>query len=180
LLEGNAEEQKEGEYVTLMTIHSAKGLEFEYVFVAGVEENLFPHSNSLYDEKELEEERRLAYVAITRAKHYLYLTHTRNRLYFGKLNSNPLSRFVADIDKNLITYINNDASVSWAGDDYSQSENLNYFVNTKLGQGDKVKHEYFGIGKVVSIDDEMVEIDFGEIYGVKELMLEYAKLDKLN
>ena len=88
--------------VTLMTLHSAKGLEFPVVFMVGMEEGLFPHSRSLMDPQELEEERRLAYVGITRAKLRLYLTHTRSRLYFGSRTNNLVSRFLADIPESLV------------------------------------------------------------------------------
>ena len=85
-----------------MTLHSAKGLEFPFVFIVGMEEGLFPHSRSLMDVQELEEERRLMYVGITRAKNKLYLTYARQRLYFGQRNSNLVSRFLADIPESLI------------------------------------------------------------------------------
>lgn len=88
--------------VTLMTMHGAKGLEFPVVFLVGLEEGLFPHSNSLFDEQELEEERRLCYVGITRAMKKLYLTYARNRLYFGSRLPRPVSRFVADIPADLL------------------------------------------------------------------------------
>lgn len=89
--------------VTLMTLHAAKGLEFPIVFIVGLEEGLFPHSRSLYDTEQLEEERRLAYVGITRAKKTLYLSYATRRLYFGEHVSNPPSRFLIDIPENLIT-----------------------------------------------------------------------------
>lgn len=87
---------------TLMTLHSAKGLEFTVVFIVGLEEGLFPHSRSLWDTNELEEERRLAYVGITRAKELLYLTYAGRRLYFGQKSNNPPSRFLIDIPENLL------------------------------------------------------------------------------
>ncbi len=88
--------------VTLMTLHAAKGLEFPIVFIVGMEEGLFPHSRSLFDMNELEEERRLAYVGITRAKDLLYLTYAGRRLFFGQRTSNPPSRFIIDIPENLL------------------------------------------------------------------------------
>ncbi len=88
--------------VTLMTLHNAKGLEFPIVFIVGMEEGLFPHSRSMLDPQELEEERRLMYVGITRAKEKLYLTYTRQRLFFGQRNNNLVSRFLADIPEHLI------------------------------------------------------------------------------
>lgn len=89
--------------VTLMTLHSAKGLEFPVVFMVGMEEGLFPHSRSMLDSQELEEERRLCYVGITRAKEKLYLTYTRQRLYFGTRSNNLVSRFLSDIPQNLLS-----------------------------------------------------------------------------
>ncbi len=88
--------------VTLMTLHAAKGLEFSTVFIVGMEEGMFPHSRSLFDSAQLEEERRLAYVGITRAKELLYLTYAGSRLYFGEKVSNPPSRFLVDIPEHLI------------------------------------------------------------------------------
>jgi DNA helicase-2/ATP-dependent DNA helicase PcrA len=88
--------------VTLMTLHSAKGLEFPVVFMVGMEEGLFPHSRALWDTNQLEEERRLAYVGITRAKEVLYLTYADRRLYFGQRSSNPPSRFLMDLPQKLV------------------------------------------------------------------------------
>lgn len=90
--------------VTLMTLHAAKGLEFDTVFIVGMEEGLFPHARSLFEAEEMEEERRLCYVGMTRAKERLYLTHARRRLYFGQRTSNQVSRFVFDLPENLISY----------------------------------------------------------------------------
>lgn len=92
-----------GSAVTLMTVHAAKGLEFSHVFLIGMEEGIFPHSRSLFDIEELEEERRLAYVAITRAKDRLFITNARRRLYFGQRNTNQPSRFLSDIPEELLT-----------------------------------------------------------------------------
>lgn len=99
----NLPDNNSQEAVTLMTLHSAKGLEFPVVFMVGMEEGLFPHSRSMLDPNELEEERRLCYVGITRAKEKLFLTYTRQRLYFGTRSHNLVSRFLADIPENLIT-----------------------------------------------------------------------------
>jgi DNA helicase-2/ATP-dependent DNA helicase PcrA len=88
--------------VTLMTLHAAKGLEFETIFMIGMEEGLFPHSRCTLDKSELEEERRLCYVGITRARENLYLTHTISRLYFGRRNSNDASRFIVDLPEQII------------------------------------------------------------------------------
>ena len=176
LLEGVSEQSDTQESVTLMTIHSAKGLEFKYVFVVGMEENLFPHSNTLFNDRELEEERRLAYVAITRAKEKLHLLHTKSRTYFGSIHKNPPSRFILDINEKLVDFRAADfGEISFESNQHTD----NFNSNVTLERGDRVKHEYFGIGKVCYLDEEMVEVDFGAAYGVKELMLEYARLEKL-
>ena len=103
--EKSYENKEESDVVTLMTIHSAKGLEFDNVFIIGMEEGLFPHSRSMLDPSQIEEERRLAYVGMTRAKKKLYLTYATNRLYFGTHSANLVSRFVVDIPEELITAI---------------------------------------------------------------------------
>lgn len=95
------------EHVTLMTLHAAKGLEFPVVFVVGLEEGLFPHSRSLFDTNQLEEERRLCYVGITRAKEILFLTYADRRIYFGKRTTNPPSRFLSDIPEDLLNTMDN-------------------------------------------------------------------------
>lgn len=102
-----AEEEKNSEFangnqVTLMTLHAAKGLEFPVVFIVGLEEGIFPHSRALFDNRELEEERRLMYVGITRAKELLILTYAKSRLFFGQRNQNPPSRFLSDIPEEVI------------------------------------------------------------------------------
>ena len=96
-------ESNESEFVTLMTIHAAKGLEFNNVFIVGMEEGLFPHSRSMLDASQIEEERRLAYVGMTRAKEKLYLSYASQRLYFGTTSTNMVSRFVVDIPEELVT-----------------------------------------------------------------------------
>jgi len=95
---------KPNNVVTLMTLHAAKGLEFDQVFIIGLEEGLFPHSRSLMDKMELEEERRLCYVGLTRAKQKLYLTYTRRRLYFGRRSHNEISRFISEIPPELMDF----------------------------------------------------------------------------
>ncbi len=110
--------------VTLMTLHAAKGLEFPIIFIVGMEEGLFPHSRSLMDTNQLEEERRLAYVGITRAKEILYLTYAASRLYFGEKLSNPPSRFIMDIPENLLENI---------GGAYNKADDLS---SEALGEGD--------------------------------------------
>ncbi|MEK7550594.1 MAG: UvrD-helicase domain-containing protein [Patescibacteria group bacterium] len=113
--------------VTLMTLHAAKGLEFPTVFIVGMEEGLFPHSRSLMDSSQLEEERRLAYVGITRAKDVLYLTYASSRLYFGEKLSNPPSRFIMDIPENLIENL---SSVAFAKEDLGRLDSTDSIKGT--------------------------------------------------
>jgi DNA helicase-2/ATP-dependent DNA helicase PcrA len=108
--------------VTLMTLHAAKGLEFPVVFIVGMEEGLFPHSRSLWDANELEEERRLAYVGITRAKNLLYLSYATRRLYFGEKISNPPSRFIIDIPEELLKGIGTDRLLK----DFGELDEINF------------------------------------------------------
>ena len=176
-------EDKLNQKVTLMSIHAAKGLEFDHVFLAGVEEGIFPHSRTYTDPTEMEEERRLAYVAITRAKQKLYLTHADSRTYFGTRNSNMMSRFISDIPEELIDFrsFNNEfgsdwketsTSNSWGNWDTSHEQEI-----VSLEKGDEVKHSVFGKGKVLSVDESIVVIKFP--IGVKELSVEFAKLEKI-
>jgi DNA helicase-2/ATP-dependent DNA helicase PcrA len=180
LIESSYEATKdEEEHITLMTVHAAKGLEFEYVFIAGMEENLFPHANSKYDPQELAEERRLAYVAVTRAKKQVYMSHAESRMYFGSRNSNPVSRFIDDIPEQLLIYCNTfvekkkDSFSGWSDVDEADE----FKPTTDINKGDLVKHEIFGVGEVVDIDDFIVLIRFSA--GLKELALEYVRLEKI-
>lgn len=160
------------EAVTLMTFHAAKGLEFKAVFMAGMEENLFPHASSAWDQEQLEEERRLCYVGITRARERLYMTITRSRMLYGRTMSNSPSRFLADIPAHLIAgyedvLTNSTEKVTVA------EESLSGYLDV----GDKVTHEDFGDGVVTAIDDDEVTVNFDEL-GIKWLSLSYAKLKK--
>lgn len=168
----------EGGAVTMMTIHAAKGLEYEYVFLVGMEEGLFPHSRVFTDPSELEEERRLAYVAITRAKKRLYMLHADSRVYFGSRQNNMVSRFVNDIPEHLRSSSTRVHRGGWE-DVADEFDTWQKSGQPELSVGDKIKHEYFGIGTVVGINSEMVKINFGKVYGTKELSLEFAQLEKI-
>ncbi len=176
LVEAESSSDDSSGMVTLMTIHAAKGLEFEYVFVVGMEEGLFPHSRVFSDPRELEEERRLAYVAITRAKAQLYMTHAESRIFFGSKQTNLLSRFVEDIPAKLISKTGSTGlSSGWEEMEPEWDDE----PNVEISSGEKVKHEYFGIGRVLKYDDSMVTIDFGPVYGIKELSRDFAPLQKV-
>lgn len=160
----------EEEALTLMTIHAAKGLEFNTVFIIGMEESLFPHSSSLFNQEELEEERRLCYVAITRARERVYMTLAESRLIYGGIQKNQPSRFLADIPDYLIANYQNIVSGQ------KPEKVLDERINGYFKVGDLVVHEDFGDGKVIDIDDDDLKVDFnGER---KWLSLTYAKLKK--
>ena len=163
--------------ISLMTIHSVKGLEFDYVFVVGLEEGIFPHMNSLMDNTELEEERRLCYVAITRAKEKLYISNARRRTLFGKDQINPPSRFIAEIDKDLVESENNvkeiEKEIKFNKEDKIRKEEVNYEV------GDYVYHEVFGAGRVVEVTNTLLSIAFKSPYGIKKLMKNHKSISKV-
>ena len=163
--------------VSLMTVHSVKGLEFDHVFVVGMEEGIFPHMNSLMENSELEEERRLCYVAITRAKKELHLVNTRRRTLFGKDQINPVSRFIGEIDTALIESnlseekIKQEVKIDTT--DMFREEDVDYQV------GDYVYHESFGTGRVVEVTNTLVSVAFKHPHGIKKLMKNHKKLSKV-
>ena len=158
--------------ISLMTVHSVKGLEFDYVFVIGLEEGIFPHINSLLDNSEVEEERRLMYVAITRAKKKLYLVNARMRTLYGKEQANPQSRFLNEIDNDLLEKSFKD-DVKIEKKEMFREEDVEYNV------GDYVYHEVFGNGKVVEVTNTLVSIAFKHPYGIRKLMKNHKSLSKI-
>lgn len=165
--------------VTLMTIHSAKGLEFNNVFVIGLEENLFPHSRSYLDPEEMEEERRLAYVAFTRAKQQLILTLASHRYIFGSRQETIVSRFIEELPENLVEFIDeNETSMGTGWEEIGREEGSESFQRfIELNKGDKVRSEYFGDGKILSVNEDVIKVKFAS--GIKELATEYARLKKI-
>ncbi|HPF82846.1 MAG TPA: UvrD-helicase domain-containing protein [Bacilli bacterium] len=159
--------------VTLMTVHSAKGLEFNNVFVIGMEEGIFPHNNSLDDYNQIEEERRLCYVAITRAKKKLWLINAKKRTLYGMDNMNPVSRFIKEIDDELLLKDAKDDSINVIKKADMIDENAEYRV------GDKIKHDTFGIGVIVSVDKSILSIAFPHPTGIKMLMKGHKSIKKL-
>ncbi len=162
--------------VSLMTVHSVKGLEFSCVFVIGLEEGIFPHINSLMERYELEEERRLCYVAITRAKDKLFLINARGRTLFGKDQINPPSRFISEISEDLIENISKEekqVEVKITSHDVFREEDVDYQV------GDLVYHETFGTGKVTEVSGQLISVAFKHPYGIKKLMKNHKKLSKI-
>jgi len=182
----------EGGVVTLMTIHTAKGLEFPVVFLTGLEDGVFPHQRTLGDPTELEEERRLAYVGITRAKRRLYVSRAVMRSTWGQPSYNPASRFLDEVPPELI---------GWEREEPQRQQPAQARVAARalatgklrggagnrpipsLESGDRVTHDVFGLGRVVTVrgdgDKAQAEIDFGGQHGMKRLLLRYAPLEKL-
>ncbi|MFJ2030302.1 DNA helicase PcrA [Streptosporangium sp. NPDC087985] len=176
--------------VTLMTLHTAKGLEFPVVFLTGMEDGVFPHVRSLGEPKELEEERRLAYVGITRAEKRLYVSRAAVRSSWGSPAFNPASRFVAEIPAELVDWRSDPGKNAWsaaAGTSRGESRPAPARKSggrqiPNLAPGDRVTHDSFGLGTVVSVDGvaekTKAKIDFGSS-GVKTLLLGYARVEKL-
>ncbi len=186
--------------VTLMTIHSAKGLEFENVYVIGMEDGIFPSSRSMYSDEDMEEERRLAYVAITRAKKKLRLIHASQRMLFGTTSRNMKSRFIKEIDPEVI-FKEDRVSTTVPASAKSRSnsaKNTMSFQQQLLAKknskpnttknavsysaGDRVDHDKFGQGTVLSVkpmgNDALLEIAFDEI-GTKKIMSNFAMMKKM-
>ena len=193
-LVADADEIPEGEdhggVVTMMTLHTAKGLEFPTVFLTGMEDGIFPHSRTLGEKDEVEEERRLAYVGLTRARKYLYISRAQYRSTWGAPNYNPPSRFLDEIPEDVIEW-RNDSSTSVSASLIKRSRVATAPPPRATGKkisaielhiGERVSHDTFGVGTVVSIagegDKAEATIKFGQ-YGEKRLLLRYAPVEKL-
>jgi DNA helicase II / ATP-dependent DNA helicase PcrA len=172
-------------YVTLMTLHGAKGLEFQHVFLTGLEEGVFPHSRALTDVTELEEERRLAYVGVTRAMDRLFLSYAQRRALFGNTYAYPKSRFIEEMPG--LEILESDAVVlprpsggRWR--EVAIHESAGAGMNMNLNDGDKVRHPKWGEGTIRGVvgagGDGLITIDFPNV-GQKMLMLKYAPLEKV-
>ena len=169
-----SEHNDNDEAITLMTMHSAKGLEFKVVFLAGMEENIMPHSMSLQDKDGIEEERRLCYVAITRAKERLYITNAKRRMLFGNTNMNPPSRFIGEIEPSLID--KEDLGIKEAGS-FDKEKYYNKEA-TDYQHGEVVYHMSFGRGVVVDCDDRFVTVAFDKRFGIKKFLSNYQGLKR--
>jgi ATP-dependent DNA helicase UvrD/PcrA len=203
------DEDESGGVVTLMTLHTAKGLEFPVVFLTGLEDGIFPHSRSLGDQPELEEERRLAYVGLTRAQQRLYVSRAVVRSAWGAPQHNPASRFLEELPSTLIDWRRTEAAqTTWASSSATSryADQGGYIPASQstmrrraasapppkptagtrpvpsLEPGDRVVHDTFGMGSVVTVegvaDKAVASIDFGSL-GVKRLLLRYSPVEKL-
>lgn len=183
--------------VTLMTLHAAKGLEFPIVFMAGMEETIFPHSRSLYDQSEMEEERRLCYVGMTRAKEELYMLHATTRMLYGGTQHNPPARFLSEISGESVRetsggfssnvhehesiqqrYQSSENLSGWADElgSTAKSDELRYVSDYEIG--DSIEHSLFGVGSIVDVDGDNLAIHFSK-KGTKKLNASFAPIRKL-
>ena len=180
-----------GDAVTLMTLHAAKGLEFPVVFMTGLEETIFPHSRALYDQSEMEEERRLCYVGMTRAREELYMVYASSRMLYGGVQHNPPSRFLSEIDGEFQavdqtggfgfggSYSSNDPFRTTQDESLQQKADPNEVRYVpELNEGDGVRHQTFGVGTVVDVDGDTVTVYFrGK--GARKLNTAFAPLEKI-
>ncbi|MDA8370963.1 MAG: DNA helicase PcrA [Nocardiopsaceae bacterium] len=182
-----------GGVVTLMTLHAAKGLEFPVVFLTGMEDGVFPHMRTLGEKAELEEERRLAYVGITRAQQRLYVTRSAVRSAWGTPSYNPASRFLDEIPKDLIEWRRPESAVAAnmtsaaarprSGSPFRAKATKTAANIPALSPGDKVNHDSFGLGTVLLVDGvadkAKARIDFGADIGEKDFLVKFAPIEKL-
>lgn len=182
------------EKITLMTLHAAKGLEFPIIFLIGMEENVFPHSRSLFDDDGMEEERRLAYVGITRAEQQLYITHAKMRTLYGRTNMNPISRFINEIPEELVDGIEQARATMYGSFDKPKDkpspmkrraekmQQTSGAENEAWGTGDKASHKKWGVGTVVNVhgEGEGLELDiaFPAPTGIKRVLAKFAPITK--
>ncbi len=200
------DDEEEDDQVTLMTLHAAKGLEFPVVFVVGMEEGLFPLNRAMEDEAELEEERRLAYVGMTRAEDILYLTAANSRLLYGRYQNNLTSRFIDEIDESFVNHIGvppmqrsrmgagnrnlthqakarkSARKVQLSNGPLIQRKTNNQHKDVDYQVGDKVTHKAWGMGTIVAIkesgNDTQLSIAF-DSQGIKQLLADLAPIQKV-
>ncbi|MFD1737908.1 DNA helicase PcrA [Bacillus salitolerans] len=179
--------------VVLMTLHAAKGLEFPVVFLMGLEEGVFPHSRSLFEDEEMEEERRLAYVGITRAEQELYITNAEMRTLFGRTSMNPVSRFIAEIPEKLVEKAHEEkqkaSPFSTTRKEPKTPPVMRPAAKSTGGEsigwkvGDKASHKKWGTGTVVSVKGEgeskELDIAFPSPTGIKRLLAKFAPIEKV-
>lgn len=171
------EHKDETDVVTLMTVHSAKGLEFENVFLIGMEEGIFPHNNSFESSEAIEEERRLCYVAITRAKKRLWLVNANHRLIYGMDNFNKPSRFIEEINKEYINEEKTERKTIKSNTFQKIQKAIDETVDYQAG--DKIMHDVFGEGVIISIEGSVVTIAFAHPHGIKKLLKGHKSIKKI-
>ena len=180
LVSDMSEHQESKNKVSLMTVHAVKGLEFDYVFVTGMEEGIFPHYNAINDgsRSAIEEERRLCYVAITRAKKDLWLLNAKRRMLFGNTQTNLPSRFMEEIDPKYLEVENNRKSVFKKVNNFVKEEMFNK-TDVDYQAGDLISHTEYGQGVIISVDKSIITVAFPHPYGVKKLMKNHKSISKV-
>lgn len=180
LVSDMSEHQESKNKVSLMTVHAVKGLEFDYVFVTGMEEGIFPHYNAINDgsRSAIEEERRLCYVAITRAKKDLWLLNAKRRMLFGNTQTNLPSRFMDEIDPKYLEVENNRKSVFKKVNNFVKEEMFNK-NDVDYQTGDLISHTEYGQGVIISVDKSIITVAFPHPYGVKKLMKNHKSISKV-
>lgn len=168
------EHKNNSDVITLMTVHSAKGLEFDYVFIIGLEEGIFPHNNSLFESEALEEERRLCYVAITRARKNLYLINARKRTIYGMDSYNAPSRFIEEINEELL-----DSDVIKEKINIQPFHKIAIDDKVEYNVGGRIIHDSFGEGVIVSVDKSIITVAFPHPYGIKKLLKGHKTFRKI-
>jgi DNA helicase-2/ATP-dependent DNA helicase PcrA len=180
---GDRQASEHDDAAQLMTMHSAKGLEFKLVLLTGLEESLFPHGRSMESASQLEEERRLCYVAVTRAMEKLYITHAESRRLHGTDTFNPPSRFLREIPKELVDEIRPRAqtNIPYNRKDFSETK-IEFEEEIGIALGQKVIHKKFGEGIVLNYEGSgesaRVQVNF-DAAGTKWLVMAYANLQKI-
>lgn len=172
------EHQETDDVVTLMTIHSAKGLEFPIVFLVGMEDGIFPHQNSIYEQGGLEEERRLCYVGITRARERLYISNAKRRMLYGRDVVNPPSRFINEIEKDTLEVENQnifqeEPTATKKEELYNKNEDINFIA------GDVIMHTIYGRGVIVEVNGDFITVAFAKNFGIKKLMKTHKSITKI-
>jgi len=168
------EQTENKEQINLMTAHSVKGLEFNIVFIVGLEEGIFPHINSLFDNHQIEEERRLCYVAITRAKKELYFINAKRRLLYGKNQANPVSRFIIEAGCDSMAIREAIKEQTLNKEDYLYDSDIEY------NAGDKVEHKDYGEGTIIEITKDIITIAFKHPYQIKKMMKNHKSIKKIS
>ena len=180
LVSDMSEHQDGNNKVSLMTVHSVKGLEFDNVFVVGMEEGIFPHYNSINEgtNSAIEEERRLCYVAITRAKKNLWLLNAKRRMLFGNTQVNPASRFIEEIDTK---YLDTEKKTTNLLNNIKKVVKENMFNNDEVDfeVGELINHTEYGNGVIVSVDKSIITVAFPHPYGIKKLMKKHKSISKV-
>lgn len=171
-----SEHQSQEDVVTLMTMHSAKGLEFDVVFLIGMEDGIFPHQNAFSEEGGLEEERRLCYVGITRAKEKLFISNAKRRMLYGKDVINPPSRFIKEINSDLID-VENERMLP--EEQINREELYHNDGEVEFQDGDIIMHMIYGRGVVTEVNGDFITVAFAKNFGIKKLLKNHKSIKKI-